>query len=89
MCEDKSTSKMDSRMNISLEKLSQILAISRISFSEEEHILTSVKNLSTSPKVKGEPTFHEPHISHGEKSFEPKMEAKEENTSSDLYEEGN
>ena len=45
---------MDSKMIISLGKLTQILAVARISSSEEEHILTTVKNSYTSPEVKEE-----------------------------------
>ena len=65
-------------MNISLEELSQILVAVGISSSQEKHILTIFKNLSTSPEVKEEPTFHESHISNEEKSFEPEIkDAKE------------
>jgi hypothetical protein len=35
---------------MSLEELSQILATTGISSSQEEHILTAVRNLSNSPK---------------------------------------
>jgi hypothetical protein len=59
--QDPSTNKMDSKMIMSLEELSQILAAAGISSSQEEHILTIVKNLSTSPKDIEEPKFHEPH----------------------------
>ena len=76
-------------MNISLEELSQILAVVGISSSREEHILTVVKNLSTSPKVKEEPTFHETHISNGEKSFEPETEQAKEEMRCDLNQEWN
>ena len=70
---------MDSRMNINLEELSQILTTTRISSSWEEHILTTVKKLSTYPNMKEEATFHESRISNGDKSFEADVkEAKEE-----------
>ena len=96
------TIKMESRMNISLEELSKILAAVGISSSQGEQILTVIKNLSTSPEVKEEleeepetSTNHlcqyveEPKNSR-EQSFELDIkEAKEENTSSDLHEEGN
>ena len=42
-----------------LEELSRILVASRISPSQEEQILTAVKNLSTSPEVIKELEFHE------------------------------
>jgi hypothetical protein len=42
---------MNSKVIISLEELSQILAIARISSSQEEHILTIAKNLSTSLEI--------------------------------------
>ena len=41
-------------MIISLRELTQILATVGISSSQEEHILTAVKNSSTSPEVKEE-----------------------------------
>ena len=43
----------------SLEKFSWILAATEISSSQEEQILTVVKNLSASPEVIKEPEFHE------------------------------
>jgi hypothetical protein len=43
----------------SLEELSRILAVAGISSSQEEQILTVVKNLSTSLEVIKEPEFHE------------------------------
>ena len=48
-------------MTISLRKLSQILAAAgtSISSSQEEHILTEVNNLSTSPEIIEEPQSHE------------------------------
>ena len=48
-----STNKMDVEVTISLIKLSQILTVAGISISssQEEHILTEVKNLSTSPEI--------------------------------------
>ena len=42
-----------------LEELSRILATAGISSSQEEQILTAVKNLSASPEVIKEPEFHE------------------------------
>ena len=45
----------------SLEELYRILAAARISSSQEEQILTAVKNLSTSLEAIDEPEQHEPH----------------------------
>ena len=42
-----------------LEEISQILAVARISSSQEEQILTAVKNLSASLEVIKESEFHE------------------------------
>jgi hypothetical protein len=47
---DSSTYKMNENI-ISLEELSQILAIVGISPSQEEHILETTKNLSISPEI--------------------------------------
>ena len=43
----------------SLEELSQILAVAGISSSQEEQILTAIKNLYASSEVIKEPEFHE------------------------------
>jgi hypothetical protein len=48
-------------MIMSFEELSQILEATGMSSSQEEHILTVVKNLSTSPKDIEKLNFHEPH----------------------------
>ena len=45
----------------SLKELSRILAATEISSSQEEQILTAVKNLSASPEVIKELEQHEPH----------------------------
>lgn len=45
----------------SLEELSRILAAVEISSSQEEQILTTVKNLSNSSEAINEPEQHEPH----------------------------
>ena len=52
---------MDSKVLISMRELSQILATTGISISssQEENILTEVKNLSTSPKIIEEIQSHE------------------------------
>ena len=78
------------------EELSRILASASLSSSQEEHVFTVVKNLSTSPKVKEE-SEEEPEAStmkdiedFGEQSCELESdEAKEENIQCDLHEEGN
>ena len=84
---------MDSRM-ISLEELSKILATVGISSSREEHILTAVQNLSTSPKKKKEANedieaslMEEEIKDFGEQSSE--LEIEEEEMPCDLHEEDN
>ena len=62
MCEAGPTNQdMDTEVTIILRKLSQILVAAGISISssQEEHILTEVKNLSTSPEIIEEPQSHE------------------------------
>jgi hypothetical protein len=54
-----SNDKMNSKVTISLEELSQILAIVGISSSQEEHILTIAKNLNTSPEILEESRSYE------------------------------
>jgi hypothetical protein len=77
-------------VTISLEELSQILATTGISSFQEEHILTIVMNLSTSPKILEESRSYEIKnyfpcqnakedeklwtISNGEKSLRPEIE---------------
>ena len=85
---------MDSKMIISLGELTQILEATRISSSQEEHILTIVKNSSTSPKVKEESEEEleastvEDIKDSREQSLEPEVEeAKEETVMSGLKEE--
>jgi hypothetical protein len=53
----------------SLEEISQILAAAWISTSQEDKILTIVKNLSASPKIIEEEEFHEIHPQEDIKSF--------------------
>ena len=76
-------------MNISLEELTQILAVAGISSSQEKHILKVVKKLPTYLEVKEEPKFHGPHISNGEKSFEPEIKEAKEEMRCDLNQEWN
>jgi hypothetical protein len=54
-----SNDKMNLKVTISLEELSQILETTGISSFQEEHILTLVKNLSTSPKILEESKSYE------------------------------
>lgn len=79
---------------ISLEELSKILATVGISSSQEEHILTVVQNLSTSPENKEEAkedievSLMEEEIKEfGEQSYE--LENEEEKMPCDLHEEDN
>ena len=46
-------------MTVSLEQLTQIIATTGISSSQEEHILTTDKSLTTPPKLKEESSFEE------------------------------
>jgi hypothetical protein len=50
---------MNSKMTISLEELSQILATTEISSFQEEHILAVAKSVSTSPKILEESRSYE------------------------------
>jgi hypothetical protein len=54
-----SNDKMNSEEIISLRELCQILEIYGISSSQEEHILTIAKNLSTSPEILEESRSYE------------------------------
>ena len=65
------SSEMDSKMMMSLKELSQVLARVGIliSTSQEEKILTKIKNLSTSPKLIKEPKIYEPHSQDDIESF--------------------
>jgi len=71
-------------MNISFEQLTQILAKAGISSSQEDEILTAVKDLNSSLEKKDELTFEEPCASDGEELFE---QENEEEVSSELNEE--
>ena len=79
---------------ISLEELSKILAIAGISSSQEEHILTAVQNLSTSPEKKEEvneeieASFMEEEINDFEEQSS-ELEIEEEEMPCDLQEEDN
>ena len=79
---------------ISLEELSKILATVGISSSQEEHILTTTKNLPTCPKDKEKPKkeikvflMEEEINDFGEQSCDLKI--KEEEMLCDLHEEDN
>ena len=57
-------------MNISLEQLTQILVKLWISSSQEEEILTTIKDLTTPPETNKEYTFEESCRLDGEQLFE-------------------
>jgi len=59
--QDLSIDKVNSEVTINLMKLSQILATTGISSSQEERVLAIAKNLSTSPKVQEESRSYELH----------------------------
>ena len=46
-------------ISLDLELLTEILAKAGISSSQEEEILTAIKNATTPPEVKEEPTYEE------------------------------
>jgi hypothetical protein len=70
-------------MSVILEQLTQILETTGIS-SQEEHILTAVKILTTSPKEKEESTFEDSYTSDGEQLFEHEIKEDNKEISSDL-----
>ena len=73
-------------VSISLEQLTQILAKSEISSSQEEEILIAVKDVSTPPDTnKEESTFEESCISNEEHLFELEIEEDEEGISGDHH----
>ena len=73
-------------MSISLEKLTQILAKVGISSSQEEEILTVVKDEITPPEAnEEESTVEEFCISNEEHMFEQKIEEDEEGISGDHH----
>ena len=57
--QDLSTDKMDSKVLISMRELSQILATTRISISQEENILALVESLSAALEMTNEPKSQE------------------------------
>jgi hypothetical protein len=88
--QDPSTNNKNSKMIKSLTELSQILAATGISISasQEEQILTIVKNLSASPEVIEEEDFHELHPQEDlevsfDHPFQPIEETKESWTTFD------
>ena len=73
-------------MNLSLERLTHILAKVGISSSQQEEILTSIKDEITLPEAnKEELTFEESCISNEEHLFELEIEADEEGISGDQH----
>ena len=73
-------------MNVSFEHLTQILAKAEISSSQEDEILTAIKDLNSPPEEKDELTFEESCASDGEELFE---QENEEEVSSDPNEDVN
>ena len=73
-------------MNITLEQLSQILAKDGISSSQENEILTTIKDLATPPEAKEESTLEE---SNEEQLFEQEIEEDQKENASKLNQNGN
>ena len=71
-------------MSIILEQLTKIIAIVGISSSQEEHILTTFKSLSTPPTLKEESTFEELCILDEEELCKQVIKEYEEGISVDL-----
>ena len=71
-------------MHISAEQLTQTLATTGISSSQEDHILTTVKNLTTPFEENEESTFEEPYTFDGEQLYEQESEEDKEELQHDL-----
>ena len=71
-------------MSISLELLTRALAKAGFSSSQEEEILTAIKDLTDPPRAEEEPIVEEPCVSDDEQLFEQKIEEDEEGVSSEL-----
>ena len=72
-------------MSVSLELLIEILAKARISSSQEEEILTVIKNATTPPEAKEEPTSEEFYTFDKEQACEKEIEEDEEGISGDHH----
>ena len=71
-------------MSVSLELLTEILAKAKIS-SQEDEILTAIKNATTPPEAKEELTFEEFYTSDTEQLGEKENEENEEGISGDHH----
>ena len=74
-------------MSISLDQLSQLLAETWISSSQEKEILIVAKRFTTPPEVKEESTFEESCILDEEHLFELDIEREEEGILNDQHSE--
>ena len=72
-------------MSVSLELLTEILANAGISSSQEEEILTAIKNATTPPEVKEESTSEEIYTSDKEHACKKEIEEDEEGISGDYH----
>ena len=72
-------------MSVSLELLTEILAKAGISSSQEEEILTTIKNATTPSEAKEMLAFEEVFTSDKEQMCEKEIEEDEEGTSSDHH----
>ena len=70
---------------LDLELLTKILAKAGISSSQEEEILTGIKNATTPPKAKKELTSEEFYTSDKEQACEKQIEEDEEGISGDHH----
>jgi hypothetical protein len=74
-------------MSVSLELLTQILMKVEISSSQEEEILTTIKDSNTPPETIECSTSEDSHASDDEQSIEQKIEEDEEELEQNLSEE--
>jgi hypothetical protein len=74
-------------MNFILELLTQILADVGISSSQEEEILTRIKDSNTPPETIEDPTSEDSYASDEEQLIEKEIEEDEEELQHDLSEE--
>jgi hypothetical protein len=73
-------------MSVILELLTHILAKSGISSSQEEEILTAIKDSNTPPEAIEDSTSEKSYASDDEQTFEQEMEEGEEELQQDLSE---
>jgi hypothetical protein len=74
-------------MSVILELLTQILTKVRISSSQEEEILTTIKDSNTPPATNEDSTSEDSYIFDDEQSFEQEIEEDEEELQQDLSKE--